>query len=132
MNLADGHLMDEGFRFAKTLKQRLRTVAGRRRQPGAIDQREDLGQAPVRMHALAIVGVRGGVIMIVGVRVPLIVLVMIMAGAGCVVQGAVLEHDELRGREACTKDTPRADVEPRHGQTSERALQILQWEPGID
>ena len=68
------------------------------------------------------------VIMIGGVPV----IVKILRGAGRVARLAVLVHDELRGRDAGPEHTPRADVVPRHGQTSERAFQILQREAGID
>ena len=68
------------------------------------------------------------VIMTAGVAV----IVKILLGNGRVARLAVLVHDELRGRDARPEHTPRADVEPRHGQTSERAFHILEREAGID
>ncbi len=49
VDLFDGHLMDRGFGLGQALKEGFRPIAAGKRESGAIDQREDLRQAAVRM-----------------------------------------------------------------------------------
>ena len=53
MHFLDRHVVNRGFDVREPLKQRLRSIAARRRQRRLVDQLEDARQMPVRMCARA-------------------------------------------------------------------------------
>ena len=50
----------------------------------------------------------------------------------CRVARTMLVDDELRGRHAGAQDARGADVEARHGEAAERALQVVERQAGIE
>jgi len=66
-------------------------------------------------------------LMIVVMRV-----VVAIARIGIVMRTGCLVHDELGGRHACTKHPARRDLEPRHRQAAERALQLAERKAGVE
>ena len=58
MDFVGAYPVDGGFRVAKPLKHRLCAFACRRRQRRPIDQRENLGQRPMRMFVTVVALIR--------------------------------------------------------------------------
>ena len=115
----DRHLMDSGFNFREPLKHRLRAIASGGRQRGAIDEREDLRKASVRMMP------RVRVMMIVRVVTVVMVFVRVI----------VLVHGELRRRHTGAKDLLCVHVDTTNGverEAAERARELVERQAGVD
>jgi hypothetical protein len=157
VDLLDGHLVNLRLGFRKALEERLGAIPAARCQRRAIDVREDFRERPVsvalavdRMVAM-ILRVAVIVLVVVIVRLGMIVSVIVSVGVGLLAivsvrvivnvvireiemthVAAVLVHDEFRRRHAGAQDALGGDVEPRHGEASERAPQGVQRKTRVE
>jgi hypothetical protein len=161
MDFLDRHLVNLRLGFREALEKSLRAIAAARCERGAVDVREDFRECPVsvilavgRMVAMILgvaVIVRVAMIMRVRmiVRVGMIVSVIVGEGVAVIVSvrvivnvlirdvvmapvAAVLVHDEFRGGHAGAQDALGGDVEPRHGEASQRAPQVVQRKTRVE
>ena len=76
-------------------------------------------------------GVR--VVLLNGVMVVLVGVIVLHAGCWALGAGCwVLAHRELGRRYAGSQNSIGADLVPGDSQAAERALQLVEWQPGID
>jgi hypothetical protein len=113
--------MNGRFRFAETLKHRLRAIATRRRQVRMIDQVKNLGQAPMRMG----MGVRRNVLAMIMNVLGVIVNVL---GGSCNVR----VDRELRRRHTGSQHAIGVDVRVAEREAAERLAQIVERQAGVE
>ena len=126
MHFLDRHLMDVRLRLPEALEHRLRAIAAGGGECRAIDQREDLRKAPVRMR----VTVPRRVVMVMAAAV--VVSTMLVPVVVCGRPVRVLVDGELRRRHARAQHLPRVDVRVAERETPQRALEIGKRQAGVE
>jgi hypothetical protein len=145
--------MNGGLRFAEALKERLRAVAACDGQRRSVDQREDLGEASVRMGIVVIVVMMILVMMILVMMIVLMLIVLMLIVLMLIVLMLIvlmlivlmlivvmliltilplLVHVELRRRDAGAQHPRGRDVVTRQGEAAERALQIIERQARVE
>ncbi len=137
VHLLDGHLMDRGLRLGETLEHLLRAIASGRRERRAVDQLEDLRQAPMFMRR-GIVRVVMNVIMRMSVGLGMTVVVRVSVvlrmaiGVRVTVLPVVGVDREFRGGDPGSQHAIGVDVYTGKGQAAERSLQVAERQPGVE